>query len=379
MTPRRLRCRDDRGATILEFAIVAPIVLLLMFALADFSLIELGDSVGSNAAREGARTGIIDFANAQNPADAGGNYAKIAAAVNARLVGLVKGTPTVTVRCLKSDGVTALADCAQSTVTIGSSLIQVSVSWAHVTATPFLANNTKTDVATMTIIGAPQGASGGGGATCTLSNARVSPATATAGATGKLSNNIVVRVEVNDPTACGAPQLTPPVESNVTGVQAMTLETGTTFRYAIDGTSGSTGTWTAKSYPVHVTALGGLVSASPDPTFVVTGGAVPTCTISAISYSPSGTIVLKNNGDLKDDVTFTVTVNSTTLCGTMSIIASPGPAGIFATAAQPMTVVNPTTYQYTSNRNQSWSAGSKTIQVTSSIGGGSSTITVTAA
>ena len=65
----RRRARGDRGAALVEFALLAPLLFLMMFALADFALAELSDTAGANAAREGARVGILyyDGAHAGGP------------------------------------------------------------------------------------------------------------------------------------------------------------------------------------------------------------------------------------------------------------------------------------------------------------------------
>ena len=44
-----------------EFAVIATVLFLLLFGFISLALIEIGNSAGSNAAREGARVGIINF------------------------------------------------------------------------------------------------------------------------------------------------------------------------------------------------------------------------------------------------------------------------------------------------------------------------------
>jgi Flp pilus assembly protein TadG len=50
--------KDDRGATIVEFAIVLPLVLLLIFGIIDFGLLIYNKQILTNASREGARAGV---------------------------------------------------------------------------------------------------------------------------------------------------------------------------------------------------------------------------------------------------------------------------------------------------------------------------------
>jgi TadE-like protein len=53
----RLTC--DRGAELIEFAIVTPLLLLLVFGIADFGLMFQRYEVLTNAAREGARVAAL--------------------------------------------------------------------------------------------------------------------------------------------------------------------------------------------------------------------------------------------------------------------------------------------------------------------------------
>ncbi|KFF58793.1 hypothetical protein JF66_15935 [Cryobacterium sp. MLB-32] len=58
---RRLRhLRDDRGAAAVEFALVLPVLLLLIFGLMEFGRLYNVQISLSNAAREGARTMAIE-------------------------------------------------------------------------------------------------------------------------------------------------------------------------------------------------------------------------------------------------------------------------------------------------------------------------------
>jgi Flp pilus assembly protein TadG len=50
--------KNDRGATIVEFAIVLPVFLLLIFGIIDFGLLIYNKQILTNATREGARAGV---------------------------------------------------------------------------------------------------------------------------------------------------------------------------------------------------------------------------------------------------------------------------------------------------------------------------------
>ena len=149
------RAGGEAGTTLVEFAFVFPILALLMFGLADLCLVLIGNSVGSNAAQEGARVGILEYEDADTSGSA--TNTRIVAAVNAKLAGLVRGgaVDAVEVRCYNGDTATpVLVSCELVDVTRGD-LIEVLVRWKHIGATPFVANLTHSDRARMVILGKP--------------------------------------------------------------------------------------------------------------------------------------------------------------------------------------------------------------------------------
>jgi Flp pilus assembly protein TadG len=52
--------QDDRGATALEFAIVAPLLLILIMGMLEFGLMYNAQITVTHAAREGARLAAVD-------------------------------------------------------------------------------------------------------------------------------------------------------------------------------------------------------------------------------------------------------------------------------------------------------------------------------
>lgn len=164
---RRRRARGDRGATLVEFAVVSPLIFFMLGGMLDIGLTVLGRSVASGAAREGARVGIIHFENADIDLPvASPNNARIKAAVDAKLVGLVKpdtgNAPYVAVRCLDG-GTKAAKACTRAGIRIDYDLLEVTVKWRSISATggTFTPSNL-TDVARMVIVGD----AGGGGVAC---------------------------------------------------------------------------------------------------------------------------------------------------------------------------------------------------------------------
>ena len=51
--------KHQRGATAVEFAIVFPLLILVMFGIIEFSIILYDKAMITNASREGARAGIV--------------------------------------------------------------------------------------------------------------------------------------------------------------------------------------------------------------------------------------------------------------------------------------------------------------------------------
>ena len=58
-------CRNQKGAAAVEFAIVLPLLLLLVFGMIEFGLLFYNKQVITNASREGARDGITGQSEAE--------------------------------------------------------------------------------------------------------------------------------------------------------------------------------------------------------------------------------------------------------------------------------------------------------------------------
>ncbi len=59
MKAQRLRSKNQEGAGLVEFAILAPLLVILLFGLLEFGLSLYAKEVLTNASREGARYGVI--------------------------------------------------------------------------------------------------------------------------------------------------------------------------------------------------------------------------------------------------------------------------------------------------------------------------------
>ena len=53
------KLKEERGAAVVEFAIVVPLLLLLLFGIIDFGVLIYDKAMLTNASREAARAGIV--------------------------------------------------------------------------------------------------------------------------------------------------------------------------------------------------------------------------------------------------------------------------------------------------------------------------------
>ena len=73
--PRLSRKRKRRrGSSAVEFAMVAPIFLVLVFGILEFGRLVMVQQIVTNAAREGARAAVLDGATNQEVQDAVSEY-----------------------------------------------------------------------------------------------------------------------------------------------------------------------------------------------------------------------------------------------------------------------------------------------------------------
>ena len=61
-----MRIKDQRGGALIEFAVILPILLLLVGGLMDFGILYYNKQVLTNASREGARAGIVYLVGSDN-------------------------------------------------------------------------------------------------------------------------------------------------------------------------------------------------------------------------------------------------------------------------------------------------------------------------
>lgn len=119
MQPRhRWRRREDRGAAAVEFALIAPLLMLLVFGIISYGYMLSFRQAISQGAAEGARAGAV-WAAAYSPSQDASRQAAALAGINAALasygVSCTSGaTCTVTI-----DPCQTTARCVNVTVTYG--------------------------------------------------------------------------------------------------------------------------------------------------------------------------------------------------------------------------------------------------------------------
>ena len=93
LTRLRRRWRTDSGAELVEFALVLPVLLVLIVGVADFALLFHGYQVTTNAAREGARLAILPGYDANSYATVRARVTNYLAAGGARGTALTNVAP----------------------------------------------------------------------------------------------------------------------------------------------------------------------------------------------------------------------------------------------------------------------------------------------
>lgn len=233
---RRADSREtgDRGVTIVEAAFALPILFLFFFGLVDMGMWTFNSNQATNAARDGARAGILSYEYADNPANdpnlATGeptDEAVILAAIQDHLPKQTIGPENVTVQCLDGDG--TAVPCVSAPVDSGR--IRVDVEWTWSLVTPVAGIIGVTDgaargSATMAIVGEPVPSGGSPTPTttpastavsCTVANLVV-PASVQA-KSNQLTEALPITFEIVG-AECAVPDLEPPMRIEIDGSKA---------------------------------------------------------------------------------------------------------------------------------------------------------------
>jgi len=182
---------------VVEAAFALPILLTFIFALVDLGMWTLNVNQATNAARDGARAGILGHVGADVP----GSDAEeaILAAVEAHLD---RGVEGVEIACIDPED-TALASCAGARVDVDRIRVEVEWNWTLLTPIAVILGYDQGRAhasATMTIVGSPL------------------PGTATSSSTSSTTTTITP-----DPTACGTTLAVSPSMVSTTGPGASQL------------------------------------------------------------------------------------------------------------------------------------------------------------
>lgn len=122
------RRKKHRGQSVVELALILPVLLLIVLGLIEFGRAFFLYTVVSNAAREGARYGIVF------PIDDEG----MVAAAQSRLVLVPTDTVTILISWDQGDGATEFTDPEQ--IDPGQSRVRVDVSYEFTMITPIMRN-----------------------------------------------------------------------------------------------------------------------------------------------------------------------------------------------------------------------------------------------
>jgi Flp pilus assembly protein TadG len=158
---------DERGSTILELAIVAPVLFALFLGLITFSVTIGAQNDVSNGVRDGARLGIINFSCADSysgsPDQGHDNcpdesnspqYTAISKAVKAT-AGSLAHISSIAVRCVDGTNTTLTTKTCNSSITPGVDLIEVKVAWTPLVSNSYFGGGTQSELSRMMIAGLP--------------------------------------------------------------------------------------------------------------------------------------------------------------------------------------------------------------------------------
>ena len=108
-----MRVRDENGGALLEFAIIMPLLFILLFGIIEFGLIMFNQAVITNASREGARYGIV----ARAPRHTAPEITQVVMDYCADRLVTFGGPATPSVSAIPLDGTTLFGDDLEVQVT----------------------------------------------------------------------------------------------------------------------------------------------------------------------------------------------------------------------------------------------------------------------
>jgi Flp pilus assembly protein TadG len=123
---QKRRRRDQRGAAALEFALIVPILVMVVFGIVDFGYAINRDTLVNNAAREGAREGSLNPVQASIISVVRQNLSQV------EPVGTTPSKITVTVTCRKPDD-SPCTNFATDAVSGGTVIVTVALQHSWIT------------------------------------------------------------------------------------------------------------------------------------------------------------------------------------------------------------------------------------------------------
>ena len=138
--------RDQRGAVAVEFALIMPILCLLVFGIIEFGYMLNRDMIVGNASRDGARAaslgGIVDrhLQHGQGR-DVRAGHPGARCLASPTNCAAASSPTTIRISCKKPDGTACNATSANyDTVAVSGSTAIVNVSYDHTLITPFISS-----------------------------------------------------------------------------------------------------------------------------------------------------------------------------------------------------------------------------------------------
>lgn len=113
----------ERGAAAVEFALVVPVLIMMIFGMVDMGMAINAQAIVGNAAREGARAASFNGANTTATTNV----------VNSAAKSLIGTAPTVAITCQAKGSTTSSASYCTSAVAGDSVLVQVTYTYKWLT------------------------------------------------------------------------------------------------------------------------------------------------------------------------------------------------------------------------------------------------------
>jgi Flp pilus assembly protein TadG len=146
--------RDQRGAALVEAAIVMPLLMFFILGVIDYGMWAYQRSQVSSAARDGARTALIAVTGTDCTYPCSANNTLVRNAIKARLGS--GQTFSFTVQCMSGSSTTPKT-CVVEPTTVDRDRVKVTVTWTRPAMTfvskVFGASTTVSSSSTMTISG----------------------------------------------------------------------------------------------------------------------------------------------------------------------------------------------------------------------------------